>query len=79
MLTFSYNEPADLRTFIFAKSGELNLYSTTFRGVELREKSMPVSLKVDRPRGVIDIAIGPRHATIRLPELRKTDCVPIRE
>lgn len=76
VLTFSYNEPADLGTFIFAKSGERNLYSTTFRGSELREKSMPVSLKVDKPRGVIDIAIGPRHATIRLPELRKSDFAP---
>lgn len=75
-LMFSYNEPADRATLIFAKSGERNLFTTTFRGSELREKAIPVSLKINRARGMIDIAIGSHHATIAVPELRKTDFAP---
>lgn len=75
-LMFSYYEPDDEATFIFAKSGERNLFSTTFKGSELPEKTMPVSLRIDRNAGEIYIAIGPHDSTIQLPELRQTDFAP---
>lgn len=52
-LMFNYNEPTDQATFIFAKSGERNLCSTSFKGSELREKAMPVVLKINQAAGTI--------------------------
>lgn len=75
-LLFNYDEPTDQATFNFAKSGERNLFSTTFKGSELREKAMPVALKIDRVAGTINISVGSHDATIAVPELKKTGLAP---
>lgn len=75
-LTFNYDTLSDAATFIFAKSGESNLFSTTFKGAELPEKSMPVRLRIDRNDGTIHIAIGSHKSTIPVAELKNTDFAP---
>lgn len=75
-LMFNYNEPTDQATFIFAKSGERNLYSTSFKGSELREKAMPMVLKINQAAGTIYIAIGSHRTSIPVPELRETGFAP---
>lgn len=75
-LTFNYDSHPDAATFIFAKSGERNLFTTTFKGAELPEKPMRVKLKIDRRAGTINIAVGSHKASVSLPELTKTDFAP---
>lgn len=75
-LMFSYNASSDQATFIFAKIGERNLFSTAFNGSELPEKSMPIKLRIDKNSGLINIAIGSHGSTIPMPELKDSDFAP---